>query len=93
MMYELIDENLLLYAGASLDELADELHESRAENGVLLITRDCHCAPTVWLRNHIGVVCFSRRIGVSRHRVVELGEEGEEHLERICTNCIFLEIT
>ena len=89
------DENLLLYAGASLDELTDELHERRAENGVFLVTRqlpaNCHGAPAAWLGDHVGVARFGRRVGVARHRVVELGEEGEEHLKEISRNCFLLE--
>ena len=35
------DENLLLYAGAALDQLADELHQTGAEAGVLLARVGC----------------------------------------------------
>ena len=81
------DENLLLYAGAALHQLADELHESRAEDRVLLPTHsNCHCVPTAWLRNHVGDIARFWRLGVSCHRVVQLGEEGEEHLRKSLEN-------
>ena len=95
------DENLLLYAGAALHQLADELHERRAENllkikikpiekkenRVLLVadTRHCATAPAASLSNHRPVA----RLRVSRHWEVQLGKEREEHL-RFVSFCIFL---
>ena len=77
-----IDKNLLLYASAALNQLTDELHERRAENRVFLPCDSCHSVATTsaWLRNHVGVARF-RRLWISCHRVVQLGEEGEEHLK------------
>ena len=74
------DENLLLYAGASLNELTDELHERGAENRVLLVADTRHCTvPVASLSNHRPVA----RLRVSRHWEVQLGKEREEHLKKI----------
>ena len=86
--YDQCDENLLLYAGASLNQLADELHQRGAKNRVLL-----HIAGSAWchnvgrLRNHSGDVARLWRFWISCDRVVQLGEQREENLE--IGNCFF----
>ena len=90
-------EDLLLYAGTALHQLANELHQSRAEHRVLLHPVDCgsHHVDVghhvVGVDHHVAAGAGLRGLWISSDWVVKLGEEGEEHLRLILVSgkCTF----
>ena len=81
-----IRKDLLLYAGTALHQLANELHQSRAEHRVLLhpVDRGCHHVDVghhvVGVDHHVAAGAGLRGLWISSDWVVQLGEEGEEYL-------------
>ena len=77
-------DDLLLDAGAALHQLADELHQAGAEARVPAAAAPRHRRGAAVGDGHhsCGGCCAAGvRVVVHGHRVVELGEEGEEHLD------------